>query len=197
MHYFFGFMCVLALNVMGCSETADEGCASNNTRVETCDNLPCCEGLYCMTFVDGCGGGECSSLPPLCEPESECGNPSICASFEQTPVCGCDGNLYDTRCDAHRVGFDVGDVCGAELTPAGHFPCGPFYCVAGEYCAFYDNNDSGIEEKNGYRCEAIPEACDGISEEEALCQCIEPANWGCSSVAGNGVTGVFVHMENI
>jgi hypothetical protein len=100
-------------------------------------------------------------------------------------------------CDAYRAGLDVGKDCGAELTPAGRFPCGPFYCHAAHYCHL-SPTDVPSEEKDGYSCEALPDACEAISEVEALCQCVAEedfARYGepeaCYSVSGNGVTGLF------
>jgi len=57
-------------------------------------------------------------------------------------------------------------------------------------------NDSEPWVKNEYSCATFPEACEGISEEAALCECLAEELWivDCLSVSGNGVTGIFVEL---
>ena len=190
----FGFMCVLALGLMGCS--AGDGGEACAPIYGMCANAPCCGGLYC--FDPSEGRRSCAALPSSCEPE--CDPSSSVCDGEPSPVCGNDGNLYDTQCDAYRAGLDVGTVCGAELTPAGRFPCGPFYCHAAHFCHLWPT-DVPSEEKDRYSCEALPDACEAINEEEALCQCVAEEFFSpfreldaCYSVSGNGVTGLFVEQ---
>jgi hypothetical protein len=67
---------------------------------------------------------------------------------------------------------------------------------------FFDFNDTDMPEKNGYVCKAVPDRCEGITEEERLCACLREEDpqlfsGDCHSVSGNGVTGIFVEGDPI
>ena len=77
------------------------------------DNLTCTDDEYCEGggenvysnewFVTGCGEpgslGICKQRPTKCPEEGDDSTP--------TPCCGCDGNYYESYCEAHLAGTDV------------------------------------------------------------------------------------------
>lgn len=106
---------------------------------ETCGEAEWCEfdGGGCG-FADG--GGSCRPRPDAC--------PDV-----EMPVCGCDGQDYSNRCEAHAAGVDVlaSGPCGDPLPACTEEECGPapgapsYECddgtVAGPYC---DRDGAGV-----------------------------------------------------
>ncbi|APR86182.1 Hypothetical protein A7982_11531 [Minicystis rosea] len=108
------------------------------------------------------------------------------------PVCGCDGKVYPSECQAHAAGIDIGggppglEQCAHDLTPQGSFACGPYFCdAATTYCAYGQGDQSDRVTK----CVPLPAACTGVPS----CDCVPPPSKGeCKPVPGNGATGVVV-----
>ena len=77
---------------------------------------PCGVGFFCHSFLPSCSGiGKC-------RPTGEC---SIFQRFR--PVCGCDGKVYATGCEAALAGVTLApaETC---VGPEKQFPCGPEFC---------------------------------------------------------------------
>jgi hypothetical protein len=153
---------------------------------EACVADSCSEDQFCDDPYHRCGGhSEDGSTFGSCALRSiECP--------QGVPVCGCDGQVYADACLAYEAGLDIhgrepGDsACGDELTPAGRFACGPWYCDASTSYCFYgigDTEDLDVE------CRELPDDCAGVGS----CDCV-PANSlaECELVEGNGVTGVSI-----
>lgn len=110
----------------------------------------CSEGeSRCTKFYEAgvCGrDGE----PPSC-------SRGECSQFgDPTPVCGCDGAVYEGVCAAFEARVDLDDEGMCELDP-GRFACGPFQCLRGtEYCA----ERIGWEYRSNYSCAGVPAECD-------------------------------------
>jgi len=83
-----------------------EGCVSN---------AGCAAEEYCAVESGCLGIGECRPLPSL----DDCGPGS--------PVCGCDGVTYGSRCHAGRAGVQISageGACGTVDPDGGPRPCG-------------------------------------------------------------------------
>jgi hypothetical protein len=83
-------------------------------------------------------------------------------------VCGCDGQIYEGKCEALAAGVDAAkpDAC---TTPAGYFPCmdATFCDSASEYCHANVGFDYGIG------CQPLPQACDPAEGGVLDCSCID------------------------
>jgi hypothetical protein len=87
--------------------------------------LPCAPGQYCKAPDSSCGT---TSVPGTCAPVAE-----SCPG-EDTPVCGCDGSVYESACLASAAGEDV-SATGKCSAPVDTFRCGPRFCrVEDEVC---------------------------------------------------------------
>jgi hypothetical protein len=68
--------------------------------------LKCEETHYCDWRDDGCGNGEalgiCVERPSECDPRDP-------------PACACDGQSYDSACEAAKAGHDVAAVSICEI----------------------------------------------------------------------------------
>jgi hypothetical protein len=127
----------------------------------------CTDGNYCTWHYDTCGDWvddfqQCSETPPECGPDSR-------------PICACDGQVYDTFCEAVKHG-PVGQGGGCT-TPEGWFPCGNSFCKPGEeYCRQQEIGDYIDSE-----CIKPPAGC-------TSCDCIAPPGGAdaCTCSVKNG-----------
>jgi len=128
---------------------ADGNCLSNDD---------CIASQYCVHWW---ATSECSAgtIPEAswCVDRAETCDPDV-----GRPVCGCDGEVYASGCEASMAGvaLDSGNACDA---PAGTFDCLQGFCDAGDVCAIERDGDNVFP-----RCEPLPEACGA----EASCGCI-------------------------
>jgi hypothetical protein len=167
--------------------TDSEGGSGGGTS-EPCGEAgeACSADQFCDYQYNSCGppahGGE---DPGECRPRAG-------GCDDKIQVCGCDGKVHPSECAAHAEGVDIGErgfvgqLCADSLTPAGTFPCGPFFCVAAESYCDYGEGDTGDRTTV---CTPLPAACNGV----ATCGCV-PADSpeDCEVVNGNGVTGIKV-----
>ena len=117
--------------------------------------LTCGEDEYCdYEPSQMCGAGDqmgsCKAKPDVC--------PLACPAPEYQ-VCGCDGQLYCSECDAQRAGVDVtGQTgnCGAEPKDCGGFA--GFTCGEDEYCDYEPSEMCGAADQMG-TCKPRPEVC--------------------------------------
>lgn len=105
---------------------------------------------------------------------------------DHTPVCGCDGTVYPSQCAAYQAGVDIGGPTPTQApycdsTPAGRFPCGPWYCDPKVTFCEYREHDEGVRWP---ACAAWPAPCVG----QESCGCLVGFD-SCTAVPGNGVTG--------
>jgi hypothetical protein len=127
------------------------------------DEAPCAPGQICAPSDSGpalcvpCMPGE-----PGCGPNQECSRCPI----EGVPVCGADGQLYLSACEAQCNGVEATarDLCGVAQLPLG--------CRVNEDC-----RPTGCD---AVLCAAAPtDACPGLSAEQACvaefghCGCLE------------------------
>ena len=132
----------------------------------------CPSGYYCDFPDKNCGandgGGTC--LPG---PIDKCGGDGL--------VCGCDGKVYGSACQAELAGVDV-SLLGACKEPPGTFVCGTHYCKLGlEYCEVDLSDVSGFA--NGYGCHTLPIQCgDGTGD----CACLAGVPCGNQCKGGSG-----------
>ncbi len=81
-------------------DTVDECAAECKQACNSTDNpTPCPSGEYCLAPNFGCGAGYCTVIP-----DQQC-------PTDPSPVCGCDGETYNSMCEALQAG-----VAPAEFT---------------------------------------------------------------------------------
>lgn len=142
--------------------TASTGSADDGDGVPCTSNTDCGTGEYCEFADDSCGvsgvAGSCQQRPEGC-------------GTDERPVCGCDGQLHASLCQAAGSGQDV-DFLGECELPNGGFPCGFSFCILGdEYCL----------EQGGpmptFECIALPPVC-----QPPDCSCITTC-CGCANAS--------------
>jgi hypothetical protein len=117
---------------------------------EVCNKKLSCGPSSTCRFPDfGCGAtsllGTCTPAAASCPP----GSP---------PVCGCDGQTYDSSCEAASFGVDVSDDAPCA-TPSGRFRCGPLFCQLGsEACSHVTDYSKGFANE-AWACETLPAGC--------------------------------------
>ena len=133
----------------------------------------CADTEYCDFPDNLCGGadglGEC--VP----------RPDACAGVDD-PVCGCDGTVYGSICNANVAGQDVNGLGGCDA-PAESFECGSRFCPTTSYCQIVVD-DTGLPPE--FHCGPLPAACGGAAD----CSCVEAEPCGdiCSADASGNVT---------
>ncbi|APR81265.1 Hypothetical protein A7982_06612 [Minicystis rosea] len=173
-----------AVLLSGCDAAEEENDYASLGEVCT-EARACGPDLFCAQEYHWCSG-------PAEYRSSQCASRSI-ACDDVHPVCGCDDEVYANTCAAHAAGVDIGGAsagnehCPHELTPAGMFACGPYFCDAvSEYCDYGEGDTYDRDTE----CRPLPDTC-----PVASCDCFpEDFTHVCKAVPGNGVTG-FVHIE--
>jgi hypothetical protein len=131
-------------------------------------NEQCAADEFCDFGRNTCGAsdeqGTCQKRPTGC--------PDAIAA---DPVCGCDGQVHGSVCDANAVGIDV-DASHRCPVPPGVFACGFRECnLGGAYCEVIGSDIGG--EPDTFTCKGMP-MCPG----PATCGCLgnEPCGSNCS-----------------
>ena len=155
--------------------------ACEPSRCET--NEQCGADEYCSREAGVCdeSAGVCSGRPTYCD--------LILAPL--LPVCGCDGNTYDSSCHAGAAGVNV-----ARLGPCEPLYCGGFVgaeCAPDKVCV-YTLGGCGFADDPG-TCVAPPVDCPAVFDP--VCGCDGTAyNSEChairagTSVARDAVCGI-------
>jgi hypothetical protein len=131
-----------------------------------CGSADCAGDQFCMLDLTcHATGGTCAPRPGAC--------PAIYA-----PVCGVDGKVYPSRCDANAIGVDVPEV-GDCSPPAGMVACGGVFCdAATSFCIESGNDVGGPGEPCAfYTCASLPASCKGAT----TCACFGGAPNGCGA----------------
>jgi hypothetical protein len=131
----------------------------------------CAPSEYCY-FPDGSCGGAGVCMP----------RPDTCPVFEESGLCGCDGKVYTTGCEAAQAGVDVSANGGCMLEP-GQFACGYRVCfdVNSQYCQITKSDVGGIPDP--HFCVSLPSSCTAsVPPGGPTCDCL--ANEPCGG-AGN------------
>lgn len=153
----------------------EDPAARTRSGTAVCDReirvRPCDEGFYCrplegFLYCGDEGPGVCVALP------------TSCPGDVGSPVCGCDGTLYASKCHARLAGVGTGhaDVCEA---PEGQFPCEDTYCQLGlHYC----EHTLGHGQPETNFCRELPAACTSPIDCECVPQesCTNPKHIGAS-----------------
>jgi len=126
-------------------------------------------GIFCDYPDDSCGAGKpygtCVKAPAQCS--------------EKSVLCGCDGKLYTTACEAALAGVDIDQAFHCAL-PADQFRCGSVLCRTKEdYCVRKYTTSPETD-----ACVAIPPECAG----NPTCTCLQQQKFCdlCEDVAGGG-----------
>jgi hypothetical protein len=147
--------------VMGIGGTNVAGCVPGN----------CAATAYCDLNNNSClpGPGICKSRP------LDCINPI------PGKVCGCNGIVYNSECEANGSGQDI-SAAGGCTAPAGLFACGPYFCTHGsQYCEAMIGG--AITNPGSYACHDLPTACGATPS----CACLSgTAQCGNCLASANG-----------
>lgn len=122
----------------GC--TAPEACAPT---------LACPPGMLCVAPDYLCGA---SKLAGHCEP-TPVGCPGTSA-----PVCGCDGKVHPSACEAASVHVDLAGA-GDCAVPAGTFACGPLFCPQAGHVCRLTQDYTAVPSRQSYACAPLPAGC--------------------------------------
>ena len=154
---------LVAAAITGCGSTVDDQ-----------DAGPQCPAGEIFWFVDGsCGrassAGACGAVTTGC--------------YSENLVCGCDGTVYQTVCEANEARVDItfADQCAA---PQGTYACGTDFCARyTTYCheLDYEGSDSG-----DISCEPIPSECASAPS----CECLVDW-WSFDECESDGMGGLY------
>lgn len=143
---------VLALSAVSCNGGGGggDGGGGSGGGVQ-CGATVCAAGEICRY-----DGWTCD-VNPRCEQKPAGCNPNI------TPVCACDGVVYDDQCAASNAGVDLAGRDNVTCdVPAGTFRCGYRFCKSGEeWCE--------EQYEGGYACHAFPDEC---KNGNGTCDCV-------------------------
>jgi hypothetical protein len=162
-----------------------------STPGERCEEAPdgvsfTCVGNYCNGSADCPADRYCErplfdedcTLSGYCEPR-----PTECSPSE-TPVCGCDGAVYPSACDAAKAGEEI-SASGGCPPPPNRFACGPIFCEKETtYCYGYSADTSTTPIT--YSCEPLPAAC---TEGGATPTCACVADKSCAVFCAESAEG--------
>ncbi|MBX3162704.1 MAG: hypothetical protein KF773_42475 [Deltaproteobacteria bacterium] len=96
-------------------------------------------------------------------------------------VCGCDGQVHTSECDANAAGVDV-DAQGRCMVPPGRFACGFRQCMLEtQYCEEQISDIGG--QGNTFTCKPMP-TCPGPANCSCLAQ--QPCGASCTGSAAKG-----------
>jgi len=142
------------------------------------------------------GGAACS--PASCQINQYCATcgehagqcvpgPADCIYEALQIVCGCNGKLYRSPCQANLERIEVSTSGGCE-TPPGKFRCGTVFCTPGtQYCQVHYTNDvrdaiTGGPYIYGYSCGDLPAGCGATP----TCACVTSTECGDCTVSADG-----------
>lgn len=96
------------LPVCGCNEkTYYNSCWAAAAGVSLKVQGTCASAVKCKSNAQ-CGTGDfCSKPDGKCDAEGICTQRPVLCPPDATPVCGCDGKTYGSRCEAFLAGVDV------------------------------------------------------------------------------------------
>ena len=140
-----------------------------------CDgsSTSCAADAYCSFTPRLCGKGK---LPGACRPR-----PAECHDA-RAPVCGCDGKVHASECEAHAAGVDLDANGGCRERVPGWIACGPRFCDARvSYCEIVLSDV--FELPTDYTCKPLPAACVPEGDVARSCDCF-PAGTRCLSFCG-------------
>jgi hypothetical protein len=123
-------------------------------------DLECGSGSFCAFPDHKCGTGT---------PKGECeflSTKEKCAGQLSEDVCGCNGQVFVSRCAAQTIG-DTGQNCTA---PAQTFQCGYLFCKVGmQFCSEKTKGTASEFSCVDWTC-STP-GCKGCSDINASCTC--------------------------
>jgi hypothetical protein len=143
-------------------------------------------GGACLS-TSGCASDQYCAFPTgLCRRGGICRARPRLRQTPRAPVCGCDGNVYESEENAHALGVDLAGIGGCGVALAGWAPCGARFCDARtSYCEI-DRSDPEV--RPTYSCRPLPAACRAKGEDAASCECF-PARTPCRDLCVPLFTG--------
>ncbi len=141
-------------------------------------NTDCDNGKFCH-FVEEATCGD--TAPGLCLPK-----PLGCEG-QPEPVCGCDEQTYDSKCDAHLAGVSVASEGECAPDTDGDGDPDPTDCAP---------DDASIHAGAVDVCNGLDDDCDGVADQDCEAPAIEltPTHPPVDTPASQGVCGRFAVM---
>ena len=156
------------------------------------DNATCGADQYCAFEPGLCGKGK---------REGTCrARPGSCSGVAFSPVCGCDGKVHDSECEAHAAGVDLAVMGGCGTRMPDWLPCGQRLCdVRKDYCATYLSDV--FELPTDYFCRPLPASClPGDGSTRPTCDCfprdVACRNF-CSVAPTDGLAGFHLTCQGV
>lgn len=120
-------------------------------------NAPCPNAMVCTYADHFCGEGA--------DAGGTCVEQANCAGAPTQTVCGCDGEVYLSRCAATAAGTDTSATIPPRCsTPSNMFRCGDVFC---------GNTDACVEKSDGtYACKAMNGCALGCACLDILVPCL-------------------------
>lgn len=162
--------------------SGDDAAARVSSATDTMDgcrdNAACGPDEYCAFEPELCGKGR---RPGNCRKR-----PLDCLGAARSPVCGCDGKVYDNACAAHLGGIDLAVLGGCGTRMPSWMPCGKQFCdTRKDYCAIYLSDV--FELPTDYFCRPLPASCSSGDGRIPSCDCF-PSDVACRSFCGIAAT---------
>ena len=174
-------------------DSASSGVTKPSDAAAGCrDNAACSPGQYCAFEPELCGKGR---KPGTCRVR-----PRACTGFAFSPVCGCDGKVYDNECAAHAAAVDLAVMGGCGTRMPSFIPCGKQLCDARkDYCAIYLSDVFDLP--TDYFCRPLPASClPGDGSMRRVCECF-PSEVACRSFCGvvttDGLPGFHLTCQGV
>jgi hypothetical protein len=112
--------------------------------------------------------------------------PQDCITQPGAAVCGCDGKLYMTECEASGSGMALANDARC-VTPPGTFQCGTKFCTHGsQYCQTWYWNDEITNLGRYVARYACVDLADAGCGTTPTCACVTSAQCGECAVSADG-----------
>jgi hypothetical protein len=153
------------------------------------DNDACAADEYCQYTPGLCGrgpsAGTCRRKPTSCQDT-------------YSPVCGCDGQVYDNECAAHAARVDLSAMGRCSIV-RDWASCGAQYCDAlTSYCEIYLSDV--FELPTTYSCKPLPLDCKPDRGMPRQCDCFPlgtPCRTFCGFIQTGGLVGFHLTCQGV
>jgi len=175
---FFVSVATIGACKLGSSAAHDGDATSTDGGQRGCrDNDACAADEYCQYTPGLCGRGSSAGT---------CRRKPVSCQDTYSPVCGCNGIVFDNECAARAARVDLAAIGGCHTVPD-WASCGARYCdVFTSYCEIYLSDVP--EPPTTYTCKPLPLDCKPDRGTSRSCECF-PSGTACLTFCGFIQTG--------